>query len=183
MFTFSNYYIICYFKYFYKKHFCFEKYIGSRNEIKWLHSFKGKLKWMIFLIRVRIEGLKSLSGISYRTYWFIVEGGRFPSQGVWTLSHKNYFLTPTLTHTHKAKILKCIFSKSNFKFEKWRKWCRIWKNLQKTAKIKIKFQKMKDTFLDSISPGWKVTNRHWYNLFSSDEDLIFKVTSLKQQQN
>ena len=41
-----------YFKYFYKIHFCFEKYIGSRNEIKLLHSFKGQ-----FNRRVLIEGL------------------------------------------------------------------------------------------------------------------------------
>ena len=28
-----------------------------------------------------------------------MEDGRFPSQGLWNLSHKNQFLTPTLTHT------------------------------------------------------------------------------------
>ena len=35
--------IIRYFKYFYKKICCFVEYIGSRNEIKWLHSFKEQL--------------------------------------------------------------------------------------------------------------------------------------------
>ena len=42
IYKFSNYFP--YFKCFHKNIFCFEKYIGSRNEIKFLHSFKGQLK-------------------------------------------------------------------------------------------------------------------------------------------
>ena len=47
-----------------KNIFRFEKYIGSRNELKLLHNFKGKLKLLIFPKRVPIEGLKSLPGKS-----------------------------------------------------------------------------------------------------------------------
>ena len=51
-----------------------------------------------------------------------MEDGPFPSQGLWSLSHKIQFLTPTLTHTKQypfgAKVPKYIIEKTNVKFEK-----------------------------------------------------------------
>ena len=42
-----------------------------------------------------------------------MEDNRFPSQGLWSLIHKNKFLIPTLTHTNQypfgAKAPKYIF--------------------------------------------------------------------------